>query len=142
MSLSAPPAAPALWPCDVYKNTQIASLVAQWPMNGPTYPSSLATYLENQGPMPDINALHTQLLQVNADIAAGKYYLSNPSIADPRHIKSFWSDGVDISQTPTVVADPKMYGYPLPPPAPLPVIPSSPMVAGGSGVHAYNGQWV
>lgn len=143
---SAPPAPQTMafqsWPAEAYQNAQMHSLLAKWPMNGPTYPSSLITYLANQGPMPDINALQAQLLQANTDIARGKYVLCNPSIADPRTIKSSWSDGIDYSQTPMVVADPKVHGLPLPPPEPLPVIPSNPMISVGSGLNAYNGRWM
>lgn len=106
------------------------------------YPDNVAAYLGNRGPMPDLNAIQAQLMQVNADIANGKYNLSNPSIADPRTIKSSWSDGVDVLQTPWIRADPQVHGAPLPSPAPLPAMPANSAIDTQQGIQAYNGRWM
>src|SRR5436190_11801901 len=91
--------APASYPSNVYQNGQFVGLLAQWPMSGPMYPDNVIAYLGNRGPMPDLNSLQAQLMQVNMDISSGRYDLSNPSIADPRTIKSSWSDNIDVLQT-------------------------------------------
>jgi hypothetical protein len=106
-------------------NLQFFSLLAAWPMSGPSYPDAVNAYLQNRGPMPDLNAVQAQLAKVSVDVAAGVYNLPNPSIASPSTIISYWTDGVDVSQTPWVKADPR-YGAPLPPPEPLEPVPAGP----------------
>ena len=124
---------------NAYQNGQFVSLLAQWPMRGPMYPDNVVEYIGNRGPMPDLNALEGQLMQVKADVASGKYNLSNPSIADPSMIMSRWTDGVDVLQTPWVVADPRIHGAPLPPPAPLPVGLANSAINHQQGIQVYNG---
>lgn len=106
------------------------------------YPDNVIAYLGNRGPMPDLNAMQTQLAQVNTDIASGRYNLPNPTIADPRTIKSSWSDGIDVLQTPWVVADPRVHGAPIPSPELLPVMNAGSAVDHQQGIQAYTGRWM
>jgi hypothetical protein len=123
-------------------NIRFLTLLAQWPMSGPSYPDSVNSYIANRGPMPDLNALQAQMIQINMDVAAGKYNLPNPSIANPSMIASSWSDNVDVLQTPWVVADPRIHGNPLSAPAPLPAMPASAEIDLSQGFQAYNGLWM
>ena len=134
--------APATMSSNAYQNGQFVGLIAQWPMSGPMYPDNVIAYLGNRGPMPDLKALQGQLVQVKADVDSGKYNLPNPSIADPSMIKSRWTDGVDVFQTPWVVANPQIHGSPLPAPEPLPVGPANSAIDHQQGLQAYNGRWM
>lgn len=109
-------------PCPEPLLRQALSLYALWPMSGPPVPPSLIAYMTGSGPAVNLNELQTNLYQVKADIASGMYNLHNPGIADPRTVVSSWSDGVDVLQTPWVIADPRIHGAPLPPPEALPAI--------------------
>ena len=127
---------PTVFPIPNYNNLLFSSLLAAWPMSGPMYPDAVNTYLQKQGPMPDLNAMQAQLVKVNADIAAGMYNLTNPSIASPTSIISHWTDGVDVTQIPWVKAD-ALYGAPLAAPEPLGALSTG--FAGQQELSVYNG---
>jgi len=60
---------------------ELMSLIAQWPMKGPSYPATVNTYLQRLGPMPDLKALASELTKVQSDVKSGKYELENPQPA-------------------------------------------------------------
>ena len=134
------PSVPASYPQGPnQQNLQFFSLLSQWPMNGPSYPAAMNAHIANRGPMPDLSALQTQMTQVNTGLTGGHFDLPNPIIADPRCIAKSWTDGIDVYQTPWVIADPRIHGAPLPPPEPLPVIPEASAINHANGTQVYNG---
>jgi hypothetical protein len=120
--------APASYLDNLYQNQQLLSLMAQWPMSGPSYPNDVFAYLQNGGPMPDLNAMHTKMIQGGPDftpeINGG---LPNPPIADARGaiITQLYDEVIYLDNPPTIDANPQIHFSPLPLPPPMPDIPAS-----------------
>ena len=125
---------------------QLLSIMANWSMDGPSYPESLNAYLENRGPMPNIDKLYSQMLQANASATSGQTSLPDPPIASAGMIISAWTPTphFDVSQVPWTTADPKIHG----PPQPAPQLPAQRADTFGyrnvasMGYAAYNGHWM
>lgn len=129
----------------LHDNNQLVSILSNWSMNGPTYPDSVNAYLENRGPMPNLERLYGQMLQANASATSGQASLPDPQIASASMICSAWTPmpDFDASKVPWVTADPKIHG----PPQPAPQLPAQraetfdPRNVASMGYFAYNGHY-
>jgi len=125
---------------------QLVSILANWSMNGPSYPESVNAYLENRGPMPNLEKLYGQMLQANASATSGQASLPDPPIATANMICNAWTPmpDFDVSKVPWITADPKIHGHPQP-------VPQLPMQraetfdyrnVASMGYAAYNGHYM
>ena len=125
---------------------QLAYILANWSMNGPSYPESVNAYLQKRGPMPNLGDLYAQMLEANASTTSGQASLPDPPIASASMITSVWTPMPDFdpARVPWIAADPSVHG----PPQPIPELPPQRADTfdfrnvASMGYAAYNGHWM